>query len=226
MTSSISVPSTPANRSPRVEASRSDRSIGASRRDFGRRHLLRGADDFRRLLEQAADFVFGGIALQHLGENRLGAGETNELRILIERDAHGARLLGECLEHRLSHPPHGVRDELDALIRIEFPDGLEQAFVADGDELTQVESVALIFLDVGDDESEVGGHQSFRRFFVPLLRAAGEASLFFGVVDQRELLDVLQVLIERGGRRRSEVSLRRSGLGHLLHTRSFPMKAG
>ena len=220
------MPSTPAKRSPSVEASRSERSIGASSDDFGRRHLLRGAHDFGRFLEQPADFVFGGIALQHLRENRLGAGQTDQLRVLIERDANGARLLGERLEHCLTDPPHGVRDELHALVRIELPDRLEQAFVPDGDELAEIESVALILLHVGDDESEVRGDQSFRRFLVALLRPARESALFLGVVDQRELLDVLQVLIERCGRRRSEISLRRSGLGHLLHTRSFPKKAG
>src|SRR5205814_1139972 len=89
-------------------------------RDFGCRHLLRGAHDFRRLLEQAADFVFRGIALQNLGENRLGAGETDQLRILIERDADRSGLLGEGLEHRLSDPPYGVRDELHALVGIEL----------------------------------------------------------------------------------------------------------
>ena len=180
----------------------------------------------RRLLEQAADFVFGGIALEHLRENRLGAGEADELRVLVERDAHGARLLGECLEHGLADPPHGVGDELHALVGIELADGLEQALIADRDELAQIESVALVLLDVGDDESEVGRHEPLGGFFVALLCAAGEAALFFGITDQWELLDVLQVLIERGRRRRSEVSLRRSGLGHLLHTRSFPNKAG
>ena len=52
------------------------------------------------------------------------------------------------------------------------------------------------------------------------------AALFFGITDQRQFLNVLQILIKRCGRRRSEIALRRSGLGHLLHTRSFPMKAG
>src|SRR5438067_8067648 len=38
-----------------------------------------------------------------------------------------------------SHPPHRVRDELHALVRIEFLHGLEQALVADRHQLGQVE---------------------------------------------------------------------------------------
>ena len=33
------------------------------------------------------DLVVGGIALEDLGEDRLGAGEPDELRVLVERDA-------------------------------------------------------------------------------------------------------------------------------------------
>jgi hypothetical protein len=86
--------------------------------------------------------------------------------------------------------------------------------------------VALVLLHVRDDESEVGGYESLGRFFVTLLRPSRESSLFFGVLDEREFLDVLEVLVERGGRRRSEIAPRRSSLGHLLHTRSFPIDAG
>ena len=104
-------------------------------------------------------------------EDRLGAGEPNQLRVLIERDSDAARLLGERLEDRLPDPPHGVRDELHALVRIELSDRLEQPFVADGDELAEVEPVALVLLHVGDDESEVRGHEPLGGCLVSLLRA-------------------------------------------------------
>src|SRR5579862_7088514 len=97
------------------------------------RHLPRGADRLRGLFEQPADFVFVGVALQDLGENRFGARQPNQLRILIEWDSNRPGLLSQRLEYRLSNPPHGVGDELDALIRIEFSDGFQEAFVADGD---------------------------------------------------------------------------------------------
>ena len=112
------------------------------------------------LLDQSADLIVGRIALQHLREHRFGARELDELRILIEGDANGAGLLGERLEHCLTNPPDGVRDELHALVGIEFLDGLEEAFVADGNELGEVETVTLVFLDVRDDESEVALQRS------------------------------------------------------------------
>jgi hypothetical protein len=138
------------------------------------------------------------IALEYLGQDRLGAGETDQLRILVERDAHGARLLGERLQDCLTNPPDRVRDELHALVRIELANGLEQSFVADRDELTQVEPVALVLLHVGDHEPEVRGHQALGGGFVSFLRQPGESSLFGRVGDQRQLLDVVQVLIESG----------------------------
>src|SRR5205814_2208085 len=58
-----------------------------------RRHLASRANLLRGFVEELADFVFSWITLQHLAENGLGAGEANELRILVERDAHGPRLL-------------------------------------------------------------------------------------------------------------------------------------
>ena len=69
VTSSISPPSTPTKRSPSVDASRSERSIGASSESFGGRHLARRAHLLGSLLDQAADLVIGGIALEHLGEH-------------------------------------------------------------------------------------------------------------------------------------------------------------
>src|SRR6185312_980726 len=199
---------------------------GSVEADFGRRHLLRGTYVRGRLFEQAADFVFGGIALEDLGEDRLGAGETDELRVLVERDSDGAGLFGQGFEDGLANPPDGVGDELDALVRIELSNRFEEALVADRDELAQIETVALVFLDVGDDESEVRGDEPLGGFFIALLGSSGKSTLFLGIVDQRELLDVLQILIKRGRRRRSEIALRRSSLGHLLHTRSFPIYAG
>src|SRR5207247_4548775 len=97
-----------------------------------------------------------------------------------------------------------------------------EGFVPDGDELGEIESVTLIFFDVGDDEPKVRRDEPLGGLFVTLLRAAREPAFFLGFVDEWELLDVLQILVERGRRRRSEITSRRSSLGHLLHTRSLP----
>src|SRR5258705_395201 len=55
-------------------------------RHLGRRHLLCCADLLGSLVEQPADLVFGGIALENLGQDRLGAREPDQLRGLIQRD--------------------------------------------------------------------------------------------------------------------------------------------
>ncbi len=123
-----------------------------------------------------------GVALEHLRQHRLGAGELDQLRVLVERNADAARLLGQRLEHGLSDPPHGVRDEFDPLIRIELLHGFQEAFVSDGDELAQVEPMSLVLLHVGDDETEIGRHQPLGGFFVTLLRPTRQAAFFFRVV--------------------------------------------
>jgi hypothetical protein len=126
-----------------------------------------------------------------LSEDGFGAGEPNELRVLIERDSDGACLLGEGFEDGLSDPPDGVRDELDALIWIELSNRLEQPFISDGDELTEIESMALVLLHVRDDEAQICRYQSFRSFFVSFLGPSSEASLLLGVIDQWKFLNVL-----------------------------------
>ena len=55
-----------------------------------------------------------------------------------------------------------------------FFDGLEESFVADGDELAEIEAVALILLHVRDDETEVGGYEPLGGHFIALLREARE----------------------------------------------------
>ena len=219
--SSISTPSSPAKRSPSVQASRSERSIGASR-ETSVADICCEARTWSGVSSQAADLLIGGLALQHLSEDRLGAREPNELRILVERDADGARLLGERLEDRLADPPDGVGNELHALVGIELPDRLEQSFVADRDELGEIEPVSLVLLHVGDDEPEVRGHQPLGGFLVALLRPARETSLFGGVGYEGELLDVVEVLVESGGRGGTKEPFG-PAFGSTLHNASHPV---
>ena len=141
------------------------------------------------------------VSLKYLGEYGFRAGEPDELRILVEGDPYRSRLLSERLEDRLAHPPDGVRDELDALIWIELANGFEETFVADRDELGEIEPVSLILLHVRDDESKIRRDQPLRRGLVSLLRESGEASFLGRIRDQREFLYVLEILVERGGRR-------------------------
>src|SRR4029077_8172875 len=140
------------------------------------------------------------LAAQLLREIGLGAAHADQLRVLIQRDADAAGLLGEGFEDRLAHPPHRIRDELHALVRIELLHCLEQPLIADGDELREIEAVSLVLLDVGNDESEVGGHEPLGGFFITTLDAPGQPTLFRGIFYQWELLDVLEVLVECTGR--------------------------
>ena len=122
-------------------------------------------------------------------------------------------MLGERFQHRLTDPPHSVRYELYTLVRIELSHGLEKAFVPDCDELREIEPVALILFHIGDDESQIRRHQPFGRLFVALLGPSGKTTLFFSIGNERQLLDVLQVLIERGRGRGTEIPFG-PGLGH------------
>ena len=104
--------------------------------------------------------------------------------------------LGQRLQDGLTNPPDRVRDEFHALIGIELANRLEESFVADRDELTEIEPVPLVLLHIGDHEPEVRGHEPLGGGFVTFLREAGESPLFGRIGDQWELLDVVEVLVE------------------------------
>src|SRR5881296_1827981 len=173
---------------------------GGVERQLGGRHAARGADVFNGVFEGQGDFVVGGFATELLRQVCLGAAHADQLRVLVQRDADAAGLLGQRLQHRLPHPPHRVRDELHTLVGIELLHRLEQPFVSDGDQLGEIETVTLILLDVGDDESEVGCHQALGGFFIAPLHPPRQPALLGGVFDQGQLLDVLEVLVEGAGR--------------------------
>src|SRR2546428_266861 len=181
---------------------------GGVERQLGGRHAARGAHVLSRVLERERDLVVGGLAAELLRQVSLGAAHPDELGVLIQRDADAPGLLRESLEDGLAHPPYGVRDELHALIRIELLDRFEESFIADGDQLGEIQTVTLILLDVGDDESEVGSDEALSGFFVTPLHAPGEPALLRGIFDQGELLNVLQVLVEGTGRIGAEKRLR------------------
>src|SRR5438876_300598 len=172
------------------------------------RHAARGAHVLDAVLQRVRDFVVGGFPAKLLRQVRLGAAHPDELGILIERNADAARLLRQRLQHRLAYPPHRIGDEFDALIGIELLDRLEQSFIADRNELGEIETVTLIFFYVGDDEPEIGCDETLSGFFIAPLHAACEAALFSRVFDQGKLLYVLQVLVECSGGGGAEKRLR------------------
>src|SRR5690606_19786888 len=74
---------------------------------------------------------------------------------------------------------------------------LEESLVADAYQFGQAEATTLILLDVRDDETKLRGDEPFGRFLVTSARTPRQLALFFGIFDQRVLLDVEEVLIER-----------------------------
>lgn len=84
--------------------------------------------------------------------------------------------------------------------------------------------MTLILLHIRDDEAQVRRHQTFRRGLIAFLGQTGQSTLFRGVSDERQLLDVVQVLVEGRGRSGTEeafgTSFRSPGGGSCLHTPS------
>jgi hypothetical protein len=166
-------------------------------RQLGGRHPPRRPDIVHRVGERGRDLLVGGFPAQDLGQEGLGAGHLDQRRVLVERDTDAARLFGQRLEDRLAHPPHGIGDELHSVLGIEFLDRLEQPLVSDRDQFGQVQSVPLVFLHVGNDETQVGGDQSLGSHRVALLGSPREPGFLGRIGDHGKTLNVAQVLVER-----------------------------
>src|SRR5690242_5470164 len=119
----------------------------------------RQAGEMRQLFRQR-------LAPQLLTENLRRLDDAREIRGPVERHANGAALSGERRQNRLANPPDSVRDELDALIRIEFSRGGEQADVPLTDEINEWKSAVLILLRHGNDEPEIALHQFLERVLI------------------------------------------------------------
>jgi len=98
---------------------------------------------------------------------------------------------GEAWRHRdpIDHDLHGTGVG-------PVPEERSPFASADRHELGEVKAMALVLLHVADDEPEVRGHESLGGGLISLLREPGEALLLGGIGDQRELLDVEEILIE------------------------------
>ena len=115
---------------------------------------------------------------------------------LIERQTHDARLFGQCLQDRLTDPPHGVRDELETAGLVELLGGLDQTEVAFVDQVREAESLILILFGDGNYETQVGFGQLFEGFLISFLNPLGEFHLLFDR-DKLLLADFLQVFVQR-----------------------------
>ena len=131
-------------------------------------HPSKSTDRFDRLLHLPRNFLDRRGAAELLCEGGIDAGEFGEVGILIERNSNRSRLLRQGLEYGLADPPDGVRNEFDALVRVELLDRLPpQPLVADAHELCESQATALVLLHIRDNEPEIRRYESFSGFFVP-----------------------------------------------------------
>jgi hypothetical protein len=81
--------------------------------------------------QQGSKLVGAGRAFKFLLQLRESLVDLVQRSHLVQRQAHNAALLGQCLQNALADPPHGVADEFEnprvsskrcaALIRPRFP---------------------------------------------------------------------------------------------------------
>ena len=165
--------------------------------DVATGHAERIGNLLARNLEHVGQFVGRRLALILLLELREGFVDLVERSYLVERQTHDTALLGQCLQDRLTDPPHGIGDELEAAGLVELLGGLDQAEVALVDQVGQADALVLVLLGDGDDEPEVRTGEFVEGFLVALLDTLGEFHfLFHG--NQFFPTDFLQVFVERG----------------------------
>src|SRR6185295_17207099 len=104
-------------------------------------------------------------------------------------------LARERRKNRLADPPHRVRNELHALIRIELPGRGQQTNVALADEIGERQAAILVFFRDGDHEPQVALDQLLHRFLVAGADLPGERD-FLLLRQQRSLGHLVQILIE------------------------------
>jgi len=113
----------------------------------------------------------------------------------VQRDAHDPALFGQRLQDRLTNPPHGVGDELDALGLVELMRCTDEAEIALVDEVGQTHPLVLILLGHRHHEPEVAAHELVERRLTPVPDVLRQR-YFVVASDQRILTDLAQILIQ------------------------------
>src|SRR3989449_405065 len=151
--------------------------------------------DFERQLRRIGDFFRRRLAAQGLPQVLRRPHDARQIGGPVQRHAHRAALPRERGENRLADPPHGVRDELDALIGIELARRREQPDVALADDIGERQSAVLVFLGDRNHEAQVALHELLHRLLIAGADLPGERDLLL-LRQQRSLRDLVQVLIE------------------------------
>jgi len=135
------------------------------------------------------------LAVELLAKDLGRLDDSRKISGAVQRHANRASLARERREDRLTDPPHGVGDELYALIRIEFAGSREQTNVAFTDEIDERQAAVLIFFCDRDDEAEVPLHQLLECILVTGADLLGEVD-FFRSFEERIGADLVEVLVE------------------------------
>src|SRR5690606_9409880 len=104
-------------------------------------------------------------------------------------------LVRQCSKDRLTDPPHRVRDELHALVRIELARRRHQTDVALLDQVDQRDTAILVLLGHTDHEPQVRADQRLHGLLIAGLRPMTQLDL---LLRRQELVpaDLAQILIE------------------------------
>src|SRR5690606_35636149 len=168
-----------------------------------RLHLVHG--DTRLL----GDLVGAGVAAQFRLERCLGGANRGERVVEMDRDAHGAGLVGDGAGDGLADPPGGVGGELEALAPVELLDGADQTQVALLDQVEEVDPRGVgVTAGVGDHQTKVGREEVVLGLRTPaglatelhLLALVGEVALLEplrGLLTGLDLLRQLDLLLRR-----------------------------
>jgi hypothetical protein len=179
--------------------------------------------DLEREVRGLGDFFRRGFAPQLLAQGLGRPDDLGQVGRAVEGHPHRPPMAGERGENGLPDPPDRVRNELDALVRVELPGRGEQADVALADQVGEGQAPVLVFLGDRDHEAEVPLGQLLHGRLVAGPYLPGERD-FLRRLEQRSLADLIEVLVEQVAivlvdgdrRRRATAALLATllGLGH------------
>src|SRR5262245_29882966 len=151
--------------------------------------------DLQRQLGRVRDLFGRRLAPKRLPQVLGRAYDARQVGRAVQRYPNRAALARERGEDRLADPPHGVRNELHALIRVELPRGRQQTDVAFTDQIGKRQPTVLILLGDRDHKAEVALHELLHRLLITSTDLTGERDLLL-LRKQGSLRDLVQVLIQ------------------------------
>src|SRR5689334_9720653 len=187
-------------------------------------------NDINRKTGEVRQLFRSWLSPHLLTQNLRRLDDAREISGAIQRNAHGAALTRQRRQNRLTNPPHRVRDELDALIRIELTSSSEQTDVAFTDQIDERHAAVLIFLRHRDDETQIALDELLECVGIAGANPTSNLDLLC-TFEQRIRAHLVQVLIENvslgfvrsySGDGRFAATL---DFSHLCHTSGTTVKA-